>query len=68
MELSISCDGCVRRGTSDCQDCLVSFVLGHEPETLTMDVESATLADLLANEGLVPRLRYIAGGQGAIAN
>ena len=36
IELSISCNDCVRRGTPDCADCLVSFVLGEEPDELVM--------------------------------
>ena len=36
IELSISCTDCVRRSTPDCEDCLVTFVLGDEPEELTM--------------------------------
>ncbi len=58
IELSISCHGCVRRGTPDCADCLVSYVLGDEPETLELTSEAAKVVELFVNEGLVPRLRY----------
>ena len=60
IELSISCDSCVRRGTPDCSDCLVTHVLGEEPGQLELGAASARAADLLVAEGLVPRLRYIA--------
>jgi len=62
IEVSISCTACVRRGTSDCADCLVTHVLGDEPETLELTGEGAKIARLFVNEGLVPRLRYVALG------
>ena len=49
IELSISCNDCVRRGTPDCEDCLVSFVLGATPDELVM-----TSADA----DVVPRLKF----------
>jgi len=60
MEFSISCDRCVRRGTPDCADCLVTFVIGDEPDQLELGAESARAADLLIAEGLIPRLRFVA--------
>ena len=60
IELSISCQGCVRRGTSDCADCLVTHVLGEEPERLELSAESAKITELFIREGLIPRLRYLA--------
>ena len=35
VEVSISCEDCVRRGTPDCSDCLVSFVVGEHLGRLT---------------------------------
>ena len=58
--LSISCVGCARRGTPDCADCLVTHVLGTD-DSLTMTAEDVKVADLLGEQGLVPRLRYRAG-------
>jgi hypothetical protein len=58
IELSISCTECVRRGTSDCDDCLVSFVLGDEPDELTMSTQEADVAGLLASQGMIPRLKF----------
>jgi len=58
IELSISCSDCVRRATPDCEDCLVSFVLGGPPETLEMTSDDAQVVELFAAEGLVPRLRF----------
>ena len=58
VEISISCECCVRRGTPDCTDCLVSFVVGSTPEEFTLTSDEAAVVRLLSREGLVPRLRY----------
>lgn len=60
IELSISCHDCIRRGTSDCADCLVSYVLGEEPDQLALSAQSAKVAELFVAEGLVPKLRFVA--------
>ncbi len=57
-ELSISCTDCVRRSTPDCEDCLVTFVLGDLPEKLTMSSEFADAAGLLSSQGMIPRLKF----------
>jgi hypothetical protein len=59
IELSISCTDCVRRSTPECGDCLVSFVLGGEPETLELSPSMADLASLLHGEGMIPRLKFV---------
>jgi len=58
VELSISCNDCVRRGTPDCEDCLVSFVLGEEPGHLAMTSEEAHVVELFNAQGMIPRLRF----------
>lgn len=58
IELSISCHECVRRGTSDCADCLVTFVLGEEPEALVLSPHEAEVVGLFTTEGLVPSLKF----------
>ena len=58
IEVSISCRECVRQSTPDCADCLVSFVLGGDPEQLTMTAEDVGIVELLTSANLVPRLRY----------
>lgn len=58
IELSISCHDCVRRGTPDCKDCLVTFVLGEMPESLVMSAEEAEVVELFTAEGLLPTLKY----------
>jgi hypothetical protein len=58
IEVSISCNECVRRGTPDCSDCLVSFVLGEEPDTLVLSESDAQVIELFTAEGLVPTLKF----------
>jgi hypothetical protein len=58
IEISISCHDCVRRGTPDCSDCLVSFVLGEEPEALVLTEAEAQVVELFTSEGLVPTLKF----------
>lgn len=58
IELSISCIDCVRRFTPDCEDCLVSFVLGDEPEGLSLSPQLADAAGLLSSHGMIPRLKF----------
>jgi len=57
--ISISCDDCVLQDTEACDDCLVSFVVSHDPDdALVFDAEEARAVRLLARGGLVPDLRY----------
>lgn len=57
--IAISCDDCILQGTAACDDCLVSFVLGRDPDdAVVIDAEEARAVRLLAKAGLVPRLRF----------
>ena len=58
IELSISCNDCVRRSTPDCSDCLVSFVLGEMPDELVMTAKEAEVVQLFTAEGLLPTLKF----------
>ncbi len=58
IEFSISCNDCVRRGTNDCADCLVSFVLGETPDELVMTSTDAQVVQLFAAQGMIPRLKF----------
>jgi hypothetical protein len=58
IELSISCNDCVRRGTPDCEDCLVSFVLGETPDELVMTSRDAEVVQLFTAQGMMPRLKF----------
>jgi len=58
IELSISCHDCVRRGTPDCEDCLVTFILGETPDELVMTSDEAEVVELFTQAGLIPTLKY----------
>lgn len=63
IEISISCLDCVRRATPDCADCLVSFVMGEEPDALTMTTVDADVAQLFSAQGMIPRLKFRSRGE-----
>jgi len=57
--ICISCDDCELQGSPACQDCLVTFVLGREPDdAVVVDVEEARAMRMLSRAGLVPDLRH----------
>ncbi len=57
--ISISCDDCALQATEHCENCLVSFVLGREPDdALVIDVEEVRALRLLSGSGLLPHLRH----------
>jgi hypothetical protein len=57
--ISISCDDCDLQHTSACEECLVSFVLGRDPDdAVVVDVDEARALRMLARAGLVPDLRH----------
>jgi hypothetical protein len=62
LSVSVSCDDCVRHSTPECEDCLVSFVLGDTPDHLSLSEEMAVAASVLVSEGLLPELKYRPGG------
>jgi len=66
IEFSISCNDCVRRGTPDCADCLVSFVLGETPDELVMTSRDAEVVQLFTAQGMMPRLRFQHRGSGEV--
>lgn len=55
----ISCDDCVRQGTNTCDECVVTFICGREPdEAVVIDAAEARAVRLLGRAGLVPPLRH----------
>jgi hypothetical protein len=57
--ISISCDDCELQHTDACGDCLVTFVLGREPDdAVVIDVAEARSIRALGRAGLVPELRH----------
>ena len=59
VQLTIRCSCCVRRGTPDCDDCLVSFVIDRQSDELRMEPDDLHAAQMLVAEGLVGPLRYL---------
>ena len=57
MSVVIDCDSCLVRGLA-CHECVVSVILGPPPE-LGFDDEEARALDVLADSGLVPKLRMV---------
>src|SRR5436190_11442771 len=57
MAVVIDCDTCAVRGPA-CDDCVVTVLLGPPPETGFGSEEERALA-VLADSGLVPRLRMV---------
>jgi hypothetical protein len=60
--LTISCERCVMRATSDCHDCVVTFVCDRDDGPLELDADEANAVRLLGEAGLVPTLRHRAAG------
>jgi hypothetical protein len=59
VAITIECDRCVRRDTSACAGCLVSFVLDREPgDAVIIDANEARALRVLSDAGLVPASRF----------
>jgi hypothetical protein len=57
--VTIDCGECVMAGTSACDDCIVSFIVGREPgDAVVIDAEEERALRSLSDSGLVPRLRH----------
>lgn len=58
-EVIIDCDCCQLQGTEACDDCVVSFLLGREPEdAVVIDADEARAMRMLERAGLAPSLRF----------
>ncbi len=55
--MKIDCEGCALRDLA-CGACVVTVLLG-EPEALDVDDVERRALDVLADSGLVPRLRLV---------
>jgi hypothetical protein len=57
--ITIECDGCRGRLLGACGDCVVTFILGREPDdAVIIDADEARVVRLLGDVGLVPPLRF----------
>jgi hypothetical protein len=56
---TIDCDCCTLRDTAACEDCVVTFLLGREPDdAVVVDADEARAMRMLERAGLVPALRF----------
>ena len=56
----IDCSDCVMNSTSECEDCMVSFLVNREPgDAVVIDVAEERAVRMLARAGLVPELRHL---------
>ena len=56
---TIDCGECVHQHTSVCDDCVVTFIVGRQPDdAVVVDVEEARAVRLLEQAGLVPGVRH----------
>jgi hypothetical protein len=66
--ITVSCDECCLQGSDACDDCLVTFVLGREPDdAVVIDADDERALRSLSRAGLVPWLRFVGrhGGRAA---
>ena len=57
--LRIDCADCVMRDSDACDDCLVTFIAGRDPDdAVVIDVSEARAVRLLSRAGLVPEIRH----------
>jgi hypothetical protein len=57
--LTIDCERCTLQGTDACDDCVVTFLLGREPDdAVVIDADEARAMRMLERAGLLPSLRF----------
>jgi hypothetical protein len=57
--LTIDCECCEWQGTNACDDCVVTFLLGREPDdAVVIDADEARAMRMLEHAGLAPSLRF----------
>ncbi|HVA08682.1 MAG TPA: hypothetical protein VNG12_18260 [Acidimicrobiales bacterium] len=57
--VTIDCDCCALQGTEACNDCVVTFLLGRDPQdAVVIDAAEARAMRMLGQAGLVPSLRF----------
>jgi hypothetical protein len=56
---TVDCADCSHQETSVCDDCVVSFIVGREPdEAVVVDAAEARAVRMLEQVGLVPGVRH----------
>lgn len=65
MKLTIDCRDCSQQYTPRCDDCVVTFLIGREPdEAVVIDATEFAALRRLADAGLLPPLLHDAGPDG----
>ena len=55
----IHCDMCVRQHSDECDDCVVSYLVDHDPaKPVVFGRQEQKAVELLADAGLIPRSRF----------
>ena len=57
--MRIDCDECAMQHTATCNDCVVAVLLRESSEPLDIDTAEASALNVMADAGLVPRLRLV---------
>lgn len=56
---TISCADCAMQGTDSCDDCVVTYICGRQPDdAVVIRADEARAVRLLSDAGLVPGLRH----------
>ncbi len=56
---TVDCADCRHQQTSVCDDCVVSFIVGRQPDdAIVIDADEARAVRLLEQAGLVPGVRH----------
>jgi hypothetical protein len=56
---TIDCGDCMYHHTSVCDDCVVTFIVGRQPEdAVVVDADEARAVRMLEQAGLVPGVRH----------
>jgi hypothetical protein len=71
-DMRIDCDECWMQNTAQCEDCVVTFLLGTEPGPIELADGEQTALGNLAQAGLVPPLRLAhnpraSGGEASVS-
>jgi hypothetical protein len=61
--MHVDCDTCAVRGSA-CAECVISVRLGAPPEGVQLSAEERRALHVLADAGMLPRLRLVHGGDG----
>jgi hypothetical protein len=57
--ITVACDECQMRATTTCEDCVVSFLLGRDPDdAVVIDADEARAMRMLEQAGLLPTLKF----------